>query len=328
MSPTKRGLINESDKSRFPPKRLRGGGFDEEDLYDDDLLMEEAPQPEDDDLLQDDNDNSDFLQNNNDASRRWRRPPLTSADNNNAKDLSVQWIDMDVVSGQALTRNPNHSRTAVVGSTLGHHVPILRCYGVNQDGHSVATFIHGYTPYCYFALPPGSTLDEDDHNPLEEIRAQLTVHLQNATRGASASASAQVVGVELCRNLRSIMGYETVHTQFLKVYVSLPGLVPTLRRIMEDGLVLPWMAEDNSQKMNVSFAPFECNVPFVLRFMVDHDISGAGWLSLPAHTYQVREAARKETHCQVCTVAGLQSVPLCPDFVIGVVSLNHTWHTD
>jgi hypothetical protein len=35
--------------------------------------------------------------------------------------------------------------------------------------------------------------------------------------------------------------------------------------------------------------------------MVDRDIAGAGWLTLPGSAFQVRPAAKKETHCQVRT---------------------------
>ena len=93
---------------------------------------------------------------------------------------------------------------------------------------------------------------------------------------------------------KSILGYDTPHTQFLKVYVALPGLLAPLKRVMEDGIKLPPIS--NAQEC---YAPFECNVPFVLRFMVDRGITGAGWLTFPASTYTIRPASDKETHCQV-----------------------------
>ena len=49
------------------------------------------------------------------------------------------------------------------------------------------------------------------------------------------------------------------------------------------------------------FQPFECNVPYVLRYMIDRDITGASWLSLPKGTYHLRQyESDKGTHCQVC----------------------------
>ena len=301
MSPIKRG-IEESPNFLLPIKRLRGGGDveefpPEEELFDDDLDEEmEVPQPPheiEDEAVK------EVLQGSTAA--RWGRPPLP-ADFSNGKDLNVQWTDMDVVSGNPLKKNPNRSRK-VVGSTKGHKVPILRAYGVNEDGHSVAMFIHGFSPYGFFALPPGYDLVDNSSTNMEKIRETLHHHLQGAVRSHQA-ADAAINSVQYITTHKSIMGYETQHTKFLKVFVSLPGLVPTLKNIMYGGLKLPGIEiTDQSlvqqQMGNPSFAPFECNVPFVLRYMVDHDISGAGWLTLPKNVFQIRREAEKKTHCQV-----------------------------
>ena len=101
------------------------------------------------------------------------------------------------------------------------------------------------------------------------------------------------------------MGYNTAHTKFLKVYLQMPNYIPTLKRIMEEGISLPGVtAIDGADKSHMwednagsSCQPFECNVPFVLRFMIDEDICGAGWLTLPKGTYEFRKD--KLTNCQV-----------------------------
>ena len=69
----------------------------------------------------------------------------------------------------------------------------------------------------------------------------------------------------------------------------------TLKRIMEEGIDLAGVRAPHGNE----YAAFECNVPFVLRYMIDNDISGAGWLTLPQKTYQVRQASDQKTHCQV-----------------------------
>ena len=212
----------------------------------------------------------------------------------------MQWIDMDVVSGKPLEKNPNASKKVVLGGNDGP-VPVLRCYGVDERGHSVSAFIHGYTPYAYFALPANAMLDDslDETTALGQIRDFLSVRLQATARGASQSSPA-VIGVQYVVDHKSIFGYDTPHSKFLKVYVALPGMVPALKRMMEEGIDLPNIVTQNDGTgMLPAFAPFECNVPFVLRFTVDRDITGAGWLSLPASTYSIRDAASKETHCQV-----------------------------
>jgi DNA polymerase delta subunit 1 len=304
MSPIKR-VLSES-KDPLPLKRLRGGGDDddedlpvEEELFDDDQMIDQEmdyqePPEEEEDVA--------ALQElkKNEVASRWERPALPT-DFSNATNLNVQWLDMDFFTGNPLDRNPNLTRHKVVGSATGK-VPVLRAYGVNEAGYSVAIYVHGFTPYAFFALPPGYELT--DSSKLGDIRSKLEDNLKMAVRGNQAD-SAAVFGVEYLTTHKSIMGYETQHTKFLKVFVSLPGLVPTLKNILEGGISLPGIQctnvalDENGGLGSPSYAPFECNVPFVLRFMVDRDISGAGWLSLPKQTYQIRDAAKKETHCQV-----------------------------
>jgi DNA polymerase delta subunit 1 len=299
-----------------PTKRLRGGGGgDDDDVglpFEDDGVFEDpmniAVEQEEEQYIP--------LEAMEEAARvaaslsdrqRWERPAVGAVDGSDNKlqehDLDFQWLDMDVVSGPALSSNPNPSRKSVVGQTGAGRVPILRTYGVTQHGNSVCAFIHGFTPYAYFAVPPGYEVDESE---LGAMRSELTDRLQGAVRqGGSNKESIKVVGIVLVEDHKSIFGYETPYNTFLKIYVSLPNLIPTLRRIMEDGINLSGIEAASSSSpaggMMPQFAPFEANVPFVLRFMVDRDIAGAGWLTLPGKTYQIRPIANKETHCQVHT---------------------------
>jgi len=61
---------------------------------------------------------------------------------------------------------------------------------------------------------------------------------------------------------------------------------------MSDGIPLPGCG-------NAICQPFETNVPFVLRYMIDMDINGAGWLSAEEGTYVIRPKNEKKTHCQL-----------------------------
>lgn len=313
MSPTKRNLLSENRQDMLPLKRLRGGGDEDEPAFggDDELfddLMDEGIEPPEEIL----DEEAPLVIEKEEHLYRWKRPDLP-ADLNNRLDLNVQWIDMDVISGSRLEENPNRKNPVRGGN--GPQVPILRCYGVDEVGHSVAVFIHGFTSYSFFALPTGYELT--DTSKIEKIRQILEERLKGDVRSNQAE-SALVHGVEYITDHNSIMGYESIHTKFLKVSVSLPGLIPTLKRIMEGGIQLPgievtnqeatstgMVGEDSKLGRMTKFAAFECNVPFVLRFMVDWDISGAGWLTLPAEVYQIREECNKMTHCQVSCVPEL-----------------------
>jgi DNA polymerase delta subunit 1 len=74
--------------------------------------------------------------------------------------------------------------------------------------------------------------------------------------------------------------------------VSLPELVGPARRICEKGLNIP----------NAGFKTFntyESTLPYTLRFMVDQNLRGGGWVELPAGKYKVRNAGRLSSHCQL-----------------------------
>lgn len=292
MTSTKRpsSLTSHDDELEIPIKRLRGGNGPpiEEDYYlEDDDMPEEIEPPEE--MESAEAAHSFFPDITNEMRQRWLRPANQVKDNSN--DLSLQWFDMDMIGGVPLDKNPNESKDRVVGSTKGQ-VPIIRAYGVSEAGNSVAVFIHGFTPYGYFALPENATFENTEAN-LTKIRLLLNQRLDAVSRGPPLEEYCRAVSYVTSH--KSIMGYDNPHNHYFKVMVSMPTLVPALKRVMEEGIDLPGVVADSDM-----YQAFECNVPFVLRYMIDHDISGAGWLTLPKKTYQVRKEAQKKTHSQVC----------------------------
>ena len=225
---------------------------------------------------------------------KWLRPANQVLDN--SQDLSLQWLDMDLLGGKALTESPNESKRdrgeAPPGYAKGQ-VPVIRAFGVTEAGNSVTVFIHGYLPYGYFSLPVGAEFEHSKANCFKIMRL-LEQRLEGAARGGKLDQ--YCLQVEFVKDKKSIMGYETNDTQFFKVTVAMPTLIPTLKRIMEEGIDLPGVSTIAS---NNQFAAFECNVPFVLRYMIDEEVTGAGWMTLPSKTYQVRPQSKKQTHCQV-----------------------------
>jgi DNA polymerase delta subunit 1 len=307
MSPTKRALSSlygEVDN----PKRIRGGGFDDDEPPDETALFDEDPVDDEENIEMDQEPYEEIHEEALEEvkakipvkdQQRWKRPDL-SEDLNCGQNLDMQWIDMDVViSSRPLEKNPNTARDVVLGTSEGQ-VAVLRCYGVTEQGHSIAAFLHGFTPYAYFALPTdvAATALELSDADLGGIRSRIDGRLREVARGVNANTPALVLGIEHISDCQSIFGYENPHTQFLKVYVALPGLLAALKRVMEEGIHIPELSPNSNEAE--CYAPFECNVPFVLRFMVDRGITGAGWLTFPANTYSIRPESGKETHCQVC----------------------------
>jgi hypothetical protein len=298
MAPMKRASSPHpvEDEMDLPAKRLRGGGGDgepiEEYYPDEDDLIDEMEPPEEI--------NSSRIQPvvpsvfsdiTEETRQRWLRPANQIKDN--SQDVSLQWLDMDLTAGAPLEKNPNKAQSRVVGATNGQ-VPVVRAYGVSEAGNSVAVFIHGFTPYCYFALPANSTFQNTEEN-LTNIRCCVNNRLEGSARGSRLPEYCRAVSYVTSH--KSIMGYDSPHTHFFKIMVAMPTLIPPLKRIMEEGIDLAGVQCDGE---DLKYSAFECNVPFVLRYMIDQDISGAGWLTLPKKTYQIRADSKKQTHCQVC----------------------------
>ncbi|GMI29226.1 hypothetical protein TeGR_g10846, partial [Tetraparma gracilis] len=156
----------------LPQKRLRGGGWDEsepaaEDDFEDAFatLEEQLDGP--------------GVSNSSDVVQKWGRPSVDPGFGPGTDDLNVQWLDIDMTVGQPLAKNPK-AGAAVVGSAVGP-VPIIRIYGCSDKGHSVGLFIHGFTPYAFFAVPEGY---ENSPANLQQLRDLINDRLRNSVRDA------------------------------------------------------------------------------------------------------------------------------------------------
>eukprot|EP00941_MAST-03F_sp_MAST-3F-sp1_P004067 g4067.t1 len=202
----------------------------------------------------------------------WARPALPFLDS--SKDsVSFQLVDIDMYQGSALRANPKKGE-ALPGNKV-KPVPIIRIYGVTDLGNSVMAHVHGFTPYFYVQAPPGFREEN-----CGEFRASLDAKVRERARGAPLPNYVLAVQIE---TKQTILGFHgNTMSKFLKIYVSLPNLVPTARGIMQHGF---------------SFGPgrdcrnyqcYEANMPFLLRFMIDCNIVGCNWIELPKASYAIR----------------------------------------
>ena len=275
-APRKRNPYADRGGAGDVPKRLRGGSgrgacppaepddMDEAELYDDALHPPEPDAPPEEVERAGEEEGAVARA---DHRARWSRPAVpASAWRSEASDLNLQWLDVDMTSARApLAENPNRAKQ-MPGASKGT-VPVIRLYGVNETGNSVAVRIHGFTCYGYFALPRGCAADGGDAN-LGQVRQELDTHLKVKVGGKGLQDDEDaVLAVQYVQDKQSIMGYDPAHTAFLKVYVAMPGMLPKLKTIMEEGLALPGMRDPQGGEVAEAmvFQPFECNVPYVMR---------------------------------------------------------------
>ncbi|XP_061199933.1 DNA polymerase delta catalytic subunit-like, partial [Neopsephotus bourkii] len=214
---------------------------------------------------------------------KWRRPPLPETP---PETLCFLQLDIDHYVGSPLPGMP--------GATQGP-VPILRLFGVTEGGNSVCLHLHGFAPYFYVLAPTGVGVQH-----LQELSQELDSALLRELRGSREGLSRAVLGLELCHK-QSLLGYQGAQlSPFVKVTLALPRLVPPARRLLEQGLRWGGLGVHPA-------APFESNVDFEIRFMVDSGLVGCSWVEVPGGLFQLRgspPAVAPVSRCQLEADAG------------------------
>jgi DNA polymerase delta subunit 1 len=144
----------ESEGAAKKQQRAYEDGFDEEEDLGlmDGIVFEKIDGPE------------DSVEN---EESKWSRPPMKTGYDPKNDALEFHWLDIDSVSGDPLKENP--AGGSIAGAAEGP-VPIIRLYGVTQEGQSVMAHVHGFTPYFYVSFGASTELTES-------LLGQLLVNL-------------------------------------------------------------------------------------------------------------------------------------------------------
>lgn len=71
-----------------------------------------------------------------------------------------QWVDIDMTAGDPVKIDPATGK-APLQTSPEEVVPVIRLYGVTEEGHSVFTYVHGFVPYFYIPCPPNFEVRSD-----------------------------------------------------------------------------------------------------------------------------------------------------------------------
>jgi DNA polymerase delta subunit 1 len=201
------------------------------------------------------------------AKKGWGRPDVPQI-NQQQDAMTFQQVEVDQYYSQPDSRfHPPGTRG---------EQPVIRLFGVTDNGNSVAVHVHGFQPYFYV---PASKYALDD---LALFSRELEKEVQKRVKGMGGDQSKCVANVEIQKK-QSMMHFQREEPQpFLKVTLTCPHMVTKTRQIFHD----------------LGTQTYESNVQFPLRFMIDHDIGGGQWVSVKAGKYQLRER-NTVTRCQI-----------------------------
>ncbi|CAG9334215.1 unnamed protein product [Blepharisma stoltei] len=182
-----------------------------------------------------------------------KRPELAPTYNDNSSSICFMQTDIDYYTG----RSP------------GTHedVPILRIYGVTEEGHSVMVHVHSFAPYFWAECPQGM----DNEFYCEKVKQALNNHPQCKNTVAR-------VTTELKESIMFFTNNGAL--PYFKIFTYVPKSVSQLRGIVERGISIDGNA--------FNCQTYESNIPFALRYMIDVGIVGMCWLELPAFQYDLR----------------------------------------
>ncbi|KAK3552421.1 hypothetical protein QTP86_011655 [Hemibagrus guttatus] len=202
-----------------------------------------------------------------DLNPRWRRP--VAAPLHPEKDtLIFQQIDLDYYLGSAVAGMP--------GQVQGK-VPVVRMFGVTDNGNSVCCHIHGFAPYFYVPAPAGFT-----NSHLAEFQKELNSAVLKDMRSNKDNISITVLAVDITRK-ENMYGYHGKRPQdFLRITMAVPRLIAPAKRILEQGFKFAHFSIQG-------YPAYEANIDFEIRFMVDSNVVGCCWIELPKGKYKLRE---------------------------------------
>ena len=195
------------------------------------------------------------------------------------QDFAFQQVDLDYIQ-VPFDRNLHEP----LGTGTQGDRPMIRIFGVTDEGNSVCAFVHSFEPYFYAKAPEGFT----EHDIL-----QFTQALNAAVNSSSRQHAPLYIRHVSIEQKQTIMHYqEQASVPFLKITTVLPSMVPTAKTALQQGL--NW----SGRGTDVFATTYESNILYTLRFMVDNDISGGQWLALKAPNYSLRPSSQHTTHCQ------------------------------
>jgi len=212
--------------------------------------------------------------------------------------------------------NGHHQKKA----TTATYAPILRLYGREAAGRTVCLRVHGFRPYFYTPAPDAPrdrrvNLEHLRHVMNTDFREALALYVEenehSFDNAAGRSENWEATQLRRCRAIVtsidiveavSIMGYTSddvvARSRYFRVFLDNPKFLYAIQRFCSSSSVRFPESVRYALGTGRSTPPmplYESNVDFVLRFMIDHHMTGMQWIT--AHHCTPTPADECESRC-------------------------------
>ncbi|KAF2201011.1 catalytic subunit DNA polymeras-like protein delta [Delitschia confertaspora ATCC 74209] len=206
-------------------------------------------------------------QKNTERDQQWKRPPLD--DFNEIRD-SICFQQIEVEEG-----------------AIGGGKTAVKLFGVTETGHSVLLHVTHFLHYFYIAAPVG--FQKHDCEPYK-----VFLEAAVAKKNTLYSAAVHSVQMTMKENLYGFQGNQK--SPYLKITVTDPKIINRVRMTIMDGDAnYKSMWKGASEGGILTFD----NIQYILRFMIDTNISGMSWVEAPAGKYKMINPRDRQSNCQI-----------------------------
>lgn len=162
-------------------------------------------------------------------------------------------------------------------------VPYVQVFGVTWEGMSVLLKVHGFQPYMYIECP--LDLAEEYYGLfMEELNKAILLDLPLMSYNKSNYLRYDNCVLDVSpTDGKSIMGWHPEgDITFLRITLAHHKLVSVTKRLLEQGKVVG----NDLACSGTMFQTYESKVGYHLRWMINSDVTGAGWIRVPATCYR------------------------------------------
>ena len=133
--------------------------------------------------------------------------------------------------------------------------PLLRIYGITENGNSILAIVKDFYPYFYIDCPQNFTIENHKEKFINYLESILSKKFDQNIKN--------VIDIHICKKI-NIFHFSKNEAEFIKITLLAPKMVSFLREYFEESR--------SFGDLNFSKQTYESKVNFPLRYMIDNGL--------------------------------------------------------